>query len=206
MKSFRLIGLTGTTGAGKSEVAEVFRESGYEVIYADFLAREIMNNPLVIQSLKTNFGEDIFKSDKLDRRTLAERAFKNIGTKKMLDSITHPFISTLFWGELKRLKGMGAKRIVFDAPQLFESGLDVLCDCIVAVIAHENIRLERISGRDGLTAKQAKERMSVQLTDEYFRENSDYIIENNGDMNSLRQAVIKIIKASEVQFGSDKKA
>lgn len=206
MKNYKLIGLTGPTGAGKSEAAQFFREGGYEVIYADFLAREIMNNPLVIQSLKANFGDDIINNSKLDRALLAKRAFKNSDTKKLLDSITHPFISTLFFDELKRLTHAGSERILFDASQLMESGLDVICDYVISVTAPKKDRINRIKERDNLTDEQANERMRVQFTDEYFRENSDFIIDNNGDLLTLKKAVNNTIKALEVRFGSDEKA
>lgn len=203
MKSYKLIGLTGPTGAGKSEAAQLFRKRGYEVIYADFLSREIMNNPLVIQSLKANFGDDIIKDNKLDRGLLAERAFENSDTKKLLDSITHPFISLEFFDELKRLSKAGAQRILFDASQLLESGADIVCDCVISVTAPEEVRLSRIKERDGLTDEQAKERISVQFTDEYFRKNSDFVIENTNDLISLKSEVNKIIKTLEVRFGSN---
>ena len=206
MKSYKLIGLTGKTGAGKSETAKIFRENGYEVVCADSLAREIMNNPVLLSVLSHSFGSDILLDGKLNRQLLAERAFKDKNTKKTLDSITHPFISDLFLRELKRLKSMGYKRILFDAPQLFESGLDSVCDCIVSVTAPENSRLERIIKRDKLAKQQAEERVRVQLCDEYFKENSDFIINNNGDFHALKQAVNKIIRISEVRFGSDEKA
>lgn len=203
MKNYRLIGLTGTTGAGKSEVARFFRESSYEVICADFLAREILNNPLVIQSLKANFGDDIITNNKLDRRLLAERAFENRDTKKLLDSITHPFIALELFDELKRLSKTGAQRILFDASQLFESGADIICDCVISVTAPKGLRLSRIMERDGLTDEQANERINVQFTDEYFRKNSDFVIENTDDLITLKRAVTKTIKALEVRFGSD---
>lgn len=203
MKNYKLIGLTGPTGAGKSEIAQFFRKSGYEVICADFLAREILNNPLVIQSLKANFGDDIIMNNKLNRGLLAERAFKNSDTKKLLDSITHPFISLEFFDELKRISKTGAQRILFDASQLFESGADVICDCVISVTAPKEVRLNRIKERDGLTDEQANERINVQFTDEYFRENSDFVIENTDDLKTLKRAVTKTIKALEVRFGSD---
>lgn len=206
MKNYRLVGLTGTTGAGKSEVAQIFRENGYEVIYADNLAREIMKNSEVLSELRDNFGDDVVSDNLLNRALLAERAFRNSDTKKLLDKITHPYISDLFISELQRLESENVQRIVFDAPQLFESGLDSLCDCIISVTAPDEIRLKRITQRDGLTPEKARERMSVQFSEEFFRENSDYVIENNSDTTSLKQAVIKIIKALEVRFGSDEKA
>lgn len=206
MKNFKLIGLTGTTGAGKSEVALIFQDNGYEVIFADLLAREIMSNDLVLQLLKDNFGEDIAPDNALDRKLLAARAFENEDTKKLLDSITHPFISSLFFGELKKLTGAGSRRIIFDASQLFESGLDLICDYVISVTAPEELRLSRVVERDGLTEEEAKRRINVQFRELFFRENSDYIIENNSDFNSLRTDTEKVIKTLEVRFGSDKKA
>lgn len=206
MKNYKLIGLTGQTGTGKSEVASLFNERGFEVIYADFLAREIMSNPVVLSALRENFGEDVAPEDKLNRKLLAQRAFKNRDSKKLLDSITHPFITTLFLDELKRMTIEGAEWIVFDASQLFESGLDVMCDAVISVTAPEPTRLERITQRDGISDEEALSRMSVQYPEEFFRENSDFIINNNNGFDSLRQSVKKIIKTLEVRFGSDKKA
>ena len=184
----------------------MFRESGYEVIYADFLAREVMSNPLVLSALKTSFGHDITENKTLNRKLLAERAFRNSDTIKLLNSITHPFISELFLIELKRLIHMGAKRILFDASQLFESGLDTVCDCVISVAAPESVRLKRITERDGLTEDQARERMNVQFSDDYFREKCDFTIDNNDDFHALKQAVNRIIRTIEVRFGSDEKA
>lgn len=206
MKNYKLIGLTGTTGAGKSEVAELFRDKGYEVVYADSLAREIMNNPDVLSLLRENFGRDIADNNTLNRGLLAERAFKNKDTKKLLDSITHPFVSDLFLKELKRLNELEVTRILFDAPQLFESGLDVVCDCVVAVIAPGDIRLKRIKERDKLSEEQAKRRINVQFSDEFFIENSDYIIDNNSDYELLKEKVSKVFFDLEVRFGSNEKA
>lgn len=203
MKSYKLIGLTGTTGSGKSEVAGIFRENGYAVIYADALARGIMSNPLVIQSLKANFGDDIFDDDELNRSLLAQRAFENADTKKLLNSITHPFITTLFFNELKRLTVAGATKIIFDASQLFESGLDLICDCVICVTAPKESRLSRIIERDGLTEAQAEQRMNAQYSEHFFRQNCDYTIENNSDFEALKTATKKIIFDLEVRFGSN---
>ncbi len=206
MKGYKLIGLTGATGAGKSTVAKIIGENGYEVIYADSLAREIMQNPLVLQSLKSNFGEDIVRENTLDRKLLSERAFKNKQSKALLDRITHPYVTVLFIRELERLSKIKADRILFDASQLFESGLDVICDFVIAVTADESVRAVRIKERDSLTDEQAQSRMSVQYDEKFFRENSDYIIENNSDERALSKSVRKIIDDLEVRFGSDKQA
>ena len=115
MKSYKLIGLTGTTGAGKGETAEILRELGCEIISADFLAREIMKDRLVLDSLRLHFGSDIAPDGVLNRALLAERAFASHEKTLLLNRLTHPYISELFTQQLGRLSKNGAERILFDA-------------------------------------------------------------------------------------------
>ena len=161
MKSYKLIGLTGTTGAGKGETAEILRELGCEIISADFLAREIMKDRLVLDSLRLHFGSDIAPDGALNRALLAERAFASHEKTLLLNRLTHPYISELFTQELGRLSKNGA------------------------VTADEKTRINRITARDGIDEEAARLRIGAQLTDGFFRENCDFIIENNDDKNSL---------------------
>ena len=68
--------------------------------------------------------------------------------------------------------------MVWDAPTLFEAGLDRWCRRIVAVTAPKEERLRRVMARDGLTEAQALQRLGAQPEDEYYRERADYEIEN----------------------------
>ena len=96
---------------------------------------------------------------------------------------------------LKAQEGM----VILDAPQLFESDMDVLCDCIIGVTAPEAIRLERILRRDNLTEEQARERMKAQLDESFFRENTDHLIENNGDLPQLYARLETLIKTIKTE-------
>lgn len=193
MKSYKLIGLTGATGAGKSEVAALFEQSGFAVVSADLLAREIMKNPLVPELLARCFGADILKNGELDRSLLAQKAFSSRENTALLNSVTHPFITELFLRELRRLSDAGQRKILFDAPQLFESGLDVLCDLTVAVTAPRDERLRRIRERDGLSGQDALRRIGVQFTDGFFAEKCDFVIENSSTLTALAARVGEII-------------
>ena len=84
--------------------------------------------------------------------------------------------------------------IVYDAPQLFESNSDLLCDVVVSVTARTDIRLDRICKRDNISRKFVLERMNVQLSEDFFRKNSDYVIENNSDTDFLKKESEKLIK------------
>ena len=193
MKKYKLTGLTGTTGAGKGLACKIFAQNGYAVIDADFFARKAVENPLVLSLLSLNFGEDVVSEGNLNRSLLGERAFASKEKTALLNSITHPFISALFVKEVERLVKQGADKIVFDAPQLFESGLNVFCDVIIALTADESIRKSRIISRDNITEELAEKRISVQYSADFFKENCDFVIENNGTVEELTEKVKKLL-------------
>ena len=184
MTRVKLIGLTGQSGAGKSTAAEMFAESGMTVINADALVAEIYeSSPACLRAVAASFGQDIIGTDgRLDRRLLAKRTFESKENTALLGSIVHPFVIAETLKILKTISGTA----VFDAPQLFESNMDAVCDIIVSVTADESVRLRRIMERDGLMREQARERISAQYSEEFFRGHSDFTIENNGNLSRFR--------------------
>lgn len=181
-----IIGLTGQTGAGKSTVSDLLSQNGLYIIDCDALYRELTQkgSPLVMK-LSENFGSDILFEDKsLNRRKLAEIAFSSKEKTDLLNSVTHPAIIDAISERIKQNEG---KIIVLDAPTLFESGANRLCDKIISVTAEKNIKLSRIINRDGISIKQAEDRIAAQKSEEFFIENSDAIITNNGDFESLKE-------------------
>ena len=194
MKKYKLVGLTGTTGAGKGQVCKIFESLGYAVVDADFLARKAVENPLQAELLTLHFGEDIFAEGQLNRKLLGSRAFSSKEKTALLNSIAHPFITALFVKEIENLVQAGKDKIIFDAPQLFESKLNVLCDVLIAVTADENVRKQRIMNRDGISEELADKRIAVQFSTEFFEKNCDFVIENNGDLTALKKETQKIIE------------
>lgn len=112
----------------------------------------------------------------------------------MLSSIVHPFVTAELFDEIKKAAEIGTTTVVYDAPQLFESNADVICDEIISVAAEKSVRLERICKRDNISKENALMRMNAQLDEEFFRENSDYIIENNSDLSSLNVQLVGLLK------------
>ncbi|MDY4413674.1 MAG: dephospho-CoA kinase, partial [Ruminococcus sp.] len=74
------------------------------------------------------------------------------------------------------------KFILLDAPTLFESNADKLCDIIISVIADYDIRKKRIMKRDNITSQQADDRINSQHSQDFFIRNSDYYIKNNDSL------------------------
>lgn len=185
-------GLTGQTGAGKGVVGEILKEHNFYIIDTDKLARIAVENKEIIEMLCDEFGKDILKNGILDRKELAERAFANEERTKKLNAITHPEITRLTVLEIHKAQGEKARAAVIDAPVLFESPLTGFCDKVICVTADEKERTKRIIKRDSLTREQALARIKAQKNEEFYKENSDYIIENQ-TLENTREQILKFI-------------
>ena len=174
------IGLTGKTGAGKSTVADLLKEKGCYIIDGDVIARQITEKGSeVLPILQKEFGEDILdKNGELIRKKLAQRAFSSKENTAMLNSITHPVIKERSLIEIKNAESLGYKTAIIDAAALLDSDCKDLCEKIIVVTAPEDIRLERILSRDGITKQQALTRIKAQKDDEYYFSHADIIIRN----------------------------
>ena len=176
-----ILGLTGKTGAGKSTVAAYLNKKGSFIIDGDKVAREIvLPSSSALSELAEAFGEDIILSDgSLDRKALAARAFSSREKTELLNSITHPHIKRRFQELLAEGEREGFAVAVIDAAALLESDCRELCEKIIVVHADEELRLQRILARDGISREQAMTRIKGQRDDNYYFRQADIIIYNN---------------------------
>ncbi len=190
-----VIGLTGPTGAGKGEVASVFARYNIPVINADRVYHELISPPSsCLQELAEVFGKDILLSDgSLDRRALGGIVFNDHAARERLNAITHRYVMEEVKTRMERFRREGVPVAVFDAPQLFEAGAHKACGAVISVLADRQLRLERIMTRDGITAEAGMRRILAQKSDEFFKANSDYIIENNGNVELLAPQIHRIL-------------
>lgn len=194
MRKYKIIGLIGPTGAGKSEVAQIFKLLDCAVVDADQLSHTtLVKDSVTLRLLCSIFGNDIVDDDGNPlRRVIAQRAFASQDNTKLLNSITHPQIYMSALSEFKKLVDNGYKYIIFDAPTLIESNGQFLCDTIITVTANIETRINRIIGRDNITYDQALARVNAQQPDDYYISHSDYVICNDGDISSLIKQVNEI--------------
>lgn len=196
-----IIGLTGQTGSGKSTVSAILKEKGYYICDCDAVSREVMaDGTSLLFLLAQAFGEEICQDNHLNRNLLAELAFKDKASTELLNSITHPSILKRCEEHIHNAFRSGYKYAVLDAPTLFESGGDKMCDIVVSVCAPESERLKRILQRDNISVEQAKARMKIQKSEEFFMEKSDFVIKNYPPYDLNRQ-VEDLIKQIEKKNG-----
>ena len=184
-----ITGLTGPTGAGKSEAARILRTMGGAIIDADETARVAVESPDCLAALKDAFGADICVEGFLDRHELARRAFADTAHTQLLNDITHPRILAQMRAQIQFARAKCVPFVVLDAPLLYESGLDAECNAVFVVLADPALRLQRICARDGISEADARQRMAAQQPDEYYAEGAAAIFHNNGDRTALEKAL-----------------
>lgn len=189
MDKLLVVGVTGPTGAGKSELTAILREQRIPVVDTDQLAREVVEpGQPCLAALVEAFSPAILLPDgRLDRKALATRAFATQETARLLNDRTHPYIIDRTKAILKELAATGERLAVVDAPLLFESGMDVLCDRTVAVTAPAEQRLARILQRDELSEEQAARRMAAQQPEVFYASRADEVLCNDGSLTDFRK-------------------
>lgn len=186
-----IIGLTGPTGAGKSSLTTVAEKLGFKVVDCDKLARTAVEKGTKgLKAVVMAFGEDVLDSEgALNRKALAKKAFSSPEKTELLNETLLPHIKELVMSEIER-----NSKLLLDAPTLFESGLNKICLKNIAVLADKEIRIERIINRDGIDKDSALLRINAGKTDDFYKENADFVIFNNGNTNDYIREFENIIK------------
>lgn len=190
-----VVGITGPSGAGKGLVVGVFESHGFRVVDADKVAREVvMPGEPALYELSSEFGGDIINADgTLNRRLLANRAF---ASRENTDRMNDIMLNVIRRRMIDRADEFKIQRIncVFDAPLLFEAGLEECCDCCVAVIAPIEIRINRLAKRDCITEEEIRMRIEMQHNDEYYTSRCQYVIINDKGKAELEKASDEVVK------------
>ena len=180
----KIIGLTGGSGVGKGTVAARMRELGAGWVDADAVYRDLCAaNREMLAALNAAFGGVTDETGALDRPKLAKIVFSDPEKLAKLNEITIPYIRA---ASLDAMQAQADCPIVlYDAPTLFEGGVDDLCEKTIGVLADTETRVQRVMARDGISEEAARARILAQPDDGFYRARCDYILENNGDLAAL---------------------
>lgn len=190
----KIIGITGGIGTGKSTVAAMLRERGWPIISSDDVGKELMDNDAEVRAaLAGLFGQDVLLPGTVNRGAIAAAIFGSTDehrrVKKELEKVIHPRViaSNLAWLESQRTAGSPLAAI--ESALLYEVGLEDGFDHVIVVDAPLDVRVARVRERSGLSEEEVQARIDEQMPMQEKRSAADFVIDNSGTLDNLRNAV-----------------
>lgn len=171
-----IVGLTGGIGSGKTTVAKMFEAEGVPIYIADERAKAIMDRSDIVEAVQALFDEDIKIGSVIDRKKLRNIVFNNKELLNGLNNIVHPEVKKDFTDWLEEHKDFSF--VIKESAILFEQGLDKECDYVVLVTAPEEVRIQRVVARDGVSSQNVQAIIDNQMKDSLKVLKSDYVISN----------------------------
>ena len=188
----RVIGVTGGVGAGKSTVLGILeKEFDAYVIQADLLGHVLMEpGEECYDAVIALFGKEIIKKDKtIDRRRISDVVFTDKDMLLKLNGIIHPAVKQRILRLISEQREAGRKLCVVEAALFLEERYQEFCDEVWYVYTEEEIRIQRLMESRGYSRDKSLGIIRNQVSDQVFRENTDYVIENNGDLEDTRRKI-----------------
>jgi len=185
------IGLTGGIGSGKSTVSAGLVKRGAVLVDADAIVRDLQKpGKPVFKKMVERWGEKIITNEgELDRQAVADIVFKDAEELAALNEIVHPLVREEIANQREKYI-KGNTPIILDIPLLIESGYENLSGIIV-VDLHTEEAVERLVKYRGFSREDALNRISSQVDREERLSKADFVIDNNGDLDSLENEIDK---------------
>jgi len=183
------IGITGSIGSGKSTFCNFISEKGYPVIKADDLSKDILKDDKEVkQKVVKEFGKESFFNNEINKKFLAEKIFSDPENVVKINFILHPKVIK----KIEELTGDYFKEhnIVFtEAALIYEADMESLFDYVVLITSDYEIRKMRAINEGKLSEEDFNKRNENQIKDEEKKKRADFVFENNGSKDELKQKV-----------------
>ena len=185
-----ILGITGGTGCGKTTLLKVFAEKGGLILDCDAIYHQLLTtDKALLDAIGARFPGTV-EDGALQRKKLGSIVFSDENALLDLNKITHSAVKAEVLRRLEAAPDLAA----IDAIALFEGGLAELCDVTVAVTAPEEVRVQRLMRRDGISESYARSRIAAQHDESWFRECCDHVLENNGTEIQFRDKCLAFLR------------
>lgn len=183
-----VLGLTGGIGSGKSAATDQFASHGIEIVDADVIAREVVEpGQPALAAIADHFGPNILlENGGLDRGQLRQLIFSDPAEKDWLENCLHPLIRETIQAKLAEAK---PPYVILSAPLLLENNLQTLTDRVLIIDCPVDTQISRVLSRDGSNRETIEQIIQQQISREERLARGDDIIDNNGTLLALQQAV-----------------
>ena len=203
-----VIGLTGGIGTGKSTVSQILREKKFPVIDLDTISHEVIKIPKVIEKIVENFGKEVLENSgnfenennavRISREKLGKIIFENKEKRLLLNSIMHPEILHTMREQISKYK-KNNKIIFVEIQLLFEVQWEKEFDYILLISAKKSTQIRRILERDKRSEIDALNIINSQLSLDEKKKRSDFVIENDGNIEELKEKIDKFLEYLETK-------
>jgi len=171
------VGILGSVGSGKSFVANIFKELGFNIFSADQVVSQIYERNKNINKKISIFFKLKLNRSKINKNELRDILKKNPKKFKYLNKIIHPIVRKkliLFLSKYKK-----TKLVVLDIPLLIENKMFNFVDIFIFVKTKPNIFKIRIKKRKNLD-KQFLKLLENQQADEKIKKGyADFTVDNS---------------------------
>ena len=192
----RKIGLTGGIASGKSTVAAMLRELGFDVIFADEISRRLLDpGQAAYEETVREFGREIVRPDgTLDRKKIAAIVFADRAQLARLNAIIHPRVEAQILKQFADWEREGNRKVAFvEAALLVEAGYMKNLDGLVVTWCRPEQQVERLVAR-GMTDEEARTRIGAQMPVEEKLKLADHKIDCSGTIEETRRQVGELAK------------
>jgi dephospho-CoA kinase len=191
-----VLGIVGGIGSGKSTVAREFERLGWYVIDSDAEVRCVLRRPDVARTLAQWWGTRVLDADgTVDRSAVGRIVFADESARKRLEGLVHPLVTRTRAEAIARAAaaaGVPPVGVIYDAPLLFEAGLDRECDAVAFVEASAAVREERLRLSRGWGREEIAKREAAQWPLERKKALSRFVIQNDGTPLDLAEQCRRI--------------
>ncbi len=183
-----IVGLTGGIGSGKTTIANQFSELGVELVDADIIAREVVEQGTTgLSQIISHYGMDILDpSGNLDRTKLRSKVFDDEQERQWLNNLLHPLIRKQMLVAVKNAK---SPYVIMVVPLLFENGLDSLVNTTLVVDIPPHEQVARTAKRDGVNSTQVEKIINRQISRKLRLSKADAVIDNTLPLEEVRKTV-----------------
>ncbi|MDR1847522.1 MAG: dephospho-CoA kinase [Bacteroidales bacterium] len=170
------IGLTGGIGSGKTLIAKVFMEIGVPVFFSDIVAKECYRDKSFVEEVARVISPTIIVNGEFSKQELARIIFTDNTKREQLNKLVHPKVLRMYnhW-----YKKQDTPYIILESAILFEIGWQQHFNKIINVQSPQEVAIERIMQRDGITEKEAMTRIESQLSSKSKSMLADYVIRHD---------------------------